>query len=145
MLIGCSRLSPASPAEPRTRPRPPRSSGRPGVGRAPDVVVVGGGIVGTATAAFLAEAGARVVLVERDTIAAGASGRNSGVIQQPLDPVLAALYRDSLRLYRDLAAASSGTFTMEARPAGLLYATLDRDVAAALAAELAAEDPQLEP
>ncbi len=111
----------------------------------PDVVVVGGGIVGTATAAFLAEAGATVVLVESQAIAAGASGRNSGVIQHPLDPVLAALYRDSLPLYRRLAAESGGAFAIDSQPAGLLYVTLDRDVAAALTAELAASHPQLAP
>ena len=42
-----------------------------------DVAVVGGGIIGCALAAFLAEDGARVRLYERDEIAAGASGRNS--------------------------------------------------------------------
>ena len=111
----------------------------------PDVVVIGGGIVGSATAAFVAKAGARVVLVERDVIAAGASGRNSGVIQQPLDPVLGALYEQSLVLYRELAAGSPAAFAMGAEPAGLLYATLDRDVAARLTSELAAAHPSLEP
>jgi D-hydroxyproline dehydrogenase subunit beta len=110
----------------------------------PDVVVVGGGIVGAATAAFLADAGAGVVLIEREAIAAGASGRNSGVVQQPLDPVLGALYRDSLGLYRELAAESQGAFTIGVEPAGLMYATLDRDVAARLADDLAAADPLLE-
>jgi glycine/D-amino acid oxidase-like deaminating enzyme len=43
---------------------------------APDVVVIGAGIVGCATAAFLAERGASVLVVEREAIAAGASGRN---------------------------------------------------------------------
>ena len=50
---------------------------------APDVVVVGGGIVGTSAAAFLAGEGARVTLIEAREIAAGASGRNSGVVQHP--------------------------------------------------------------
>ena len=64
------------------------------------MVVIGGGIVGTAAAAFLAEAGARVTLVERDGLASGASGANSGVVQHPFDPVLAGLYRETLTLYR---------------------------------------------
>ena len=46
--------------------------------------------------------GARVTLVEREEVAFGASGRNSGVIQQPFDPALVGLYRRSLELYRDL-------------------------------------------
>jgi glycine/D-amino acid oxidase-like deaminating enzyme len=87
----------------------------------PDVAVVGGGIVGTATAAFLAEAGARVTLFEATEIAAGASGRNSGVVQQPFDEVLAGLYRRSLQLYRQLAVERPGSFRIDNRPAGLLY------------------------
>ncbi len=67
-----------------------------------DIAVVGGGIVGCALAAFLAEGGARVVVYERDAIAAGASGRNSGVVQDPLDPALTGLYEESLEHYRAL-------------------------------------------
>jgi glycine/D-amino acid oxidase-like deaminating enzyme len=87
----------------------------------PDVAVVGGGIVGTASAAFLAASGASVTLFEQTELAAGASGRNSGVIQQPFDAVLAGLYRQSLELYRELAAELPGSFRLDARPAGLLY------------------------
>jgi len=85
-----------------------------------DVVVIGGGIVGTAAAAFLAEAGASVTLIEREGLASGASGANSGVVQHPFDPVLAALYRETVALYRDLVAADLG-FRMADEPAGLLY------------------------
>ena len=103
---------------------------------APDVAIVGGGIVGAAAAAFLAAAGARVTLYERSGIAAAASGRNSGVIQHPFDPVLVALYEESHALYRDLAATSAGEFRLPAEPVGLLMiGTAD---AAAAAAEIAA-------
>ena len=44
----------------------------------PDVVVVGGGIVGAACAYELARAGASVALLEREELAAGASGRPAG-------------------------------------------------------------------
>jgi glycine/D-amino acid oxidase-like deaminating enzyme len=67
-----------------------------------DVAVIGGGIAGCATAALLAEAGATVTLYERETIGAGASGRNSGLLQHPMDPVLAPLYEASLELYSGL-------------------------------------------
>jgi D-hydroxyproline dehydrogenase subunit beta len=87
---------------------------------APDVAIVGGGIIGAAAAAFLAGAGMRVTLYERSVIAAAASGRNSGAIQHPFDPVLVALYRESLALYRELAAASAGAFRLGDEPAGLL-------------------------
>ena len=69
---------------------------------APDVAVVGAGIVGCALAAFLAEAGASVLVVERDGVAAAASGRNSGVVQHPMDAALAPLFEESLRHYRGL-------------------------------------------
>ncbi len=82
----------------------------------PDVVVVGGGIVGCALAAFLAEGGAQVVLYEREAIAAGASGRNSGVVQDTLDPALKDLYEESLEHYRTLGHG----FELPAEPAGLL-------------------------
>ena len=66
----------------------------------PDVAVIGGGIVGTATAAFLAEGGARVTLYEREALAAGASGRNSGVVQHPFDSALVPLYEETVQIYR---------------------------------------------
>ena len=81
-----------------------------------DVAVVGGGIVGCALAAFLAEGGARVVLYEREAIAAGASGRNSGVVQDPLDPALTGLYEESLEHFRTLGHG----FELPAEPSGLL-------------------------
>lgn len=86
----------------------------------PDVAIVGGGIVGTAAAAMLAKAGARVTLIEREGLASGASGANSGVVQHPFDPVLAALYRETVTLYRELSAGDLG-FRLGDQPAGLLY------------------------
>jgi glycine/D-amino acid oxidase-like deaminating enzyme len=86
----------------------------------PDVAVIGGGIVGTAAASFLAEAGARVRLYERTAIAAGASGRNSGIVQHPFDAVLAGLYHASLAEYRALAVEDAG-FVLPDQPSGLLY------------------------
>ncbi len=109
----------------------------------PDVVVIGGGIVGTSAAAFLARAGASVVLVERDGLASGASGANSGVVQHPFDPVLAGLYRETLDLYRDLA-ASSNAFAFPASPAGLLYVSADEAAVRRQAAAIHEAFPDLE-
>lgn len=67
-----------------------------------DVAIVGGGIIGCCAAALLAEAGADVVLVEREKIGAGASGRNSGVLQHPLDARLADLHFVSLAMHREV-------------------------------------------
>ena len=110
-----------------------------------DVVVIGGGIAGVSSAAHLAAAGRRVVLLERATVAAGASGRNSGIVQHPLDPVLIKLYLETVALYRQLAAASYGSFRLPAQPAGLLSVTRDPAVAQRLATSLAASHPELQP
>ena len=106
-----------------------------------DVAVIGGGIVGCAAAAFLAEAGARVTLFERDAIAAAASGRNQGVLQDPLDPVLTPLYEESLRLH----AETAPELRLDRPPHGLLLVARDRAVPAALAARLARTHAELEP
>jgi glycine/D-amino acid oxidase-like deaminating enzyme len=111
---------------------------------ATDVAVIGGGVVGTAAAAFLAEAGARVRLYERTEIAAGASGRNSGIVQHPFDPVLADLYRASLAEYGALAAGDAG-FAPLGEPAGLLYVGRQPEVARQTATAWAAAWPATRP
>ena len=110
-----------------------------------DVIVIGGGIVGTATAAHVAATGRSVLLVERATLGAGASGRNSGVVQHPFDPVMVELYRETLGLYRALTTRSGGTFTLPERPAGMLMAAFDADVAQALTRDVEVAMPELEP
>ena len=109
-----------------------------------DVVVIGGGIVGTAAAACLAGAGARVVLIERKGLASGASGANSGVVQHPFDPVLAALYRETITLYRELSAVSA-SFRLPAEPAGMLFVSQHEAAARRQATMIAAAFPELHP
>ena len=105
--------------------------------------MIGGGIVGTAAAAFLAEAGASVTLVEGEGLASGASGANSGVVQHPFDPVLAELYRETVTLYRDLSAADLG-FRLPDEPAGLLYLSTDDAVVRRVDRRLAETFPGLD-
>jgi len=108
----------------------------------PDLIVVGGGIVGCSAAAFAAERGASVLLVEATEIGAGASGRNSGSVQYPFDPVLAELHVRTLEIYRGL--AGSG-FDFPAQPAGLLLLTDDLADARDRADALMGEAPHLAP
>jgi glycine/D-amino acid oxidase-like deaminating enzyme len=116
----------------------------------PDVAIIGGGIVGAATAAFLARDGAAVTLYERSEIAAAASGRNSGVIQHPFDPILVRLYHESLSLYRELAAEPSVAdgFRLAAEPSGLLLLGAGEAgavAAAGIAANWSAAYPETRP
>ncbi|MEA2537753.1 MAG: glycine oxidase [Chloroflexota bacterium] len=106
---------------------------------------MGGGIVGTSAAAFLAAEGARVTLFEGREIAAGASGRNSGVVQHPFDPALRDLHRATLTAYRALAAEETVEFELPATPAGLLLVGLAPDGPRQMAAQLAGLWPELEP
>ncbi len=102
--------------------------------------MIGGGIVGVSAADHLAASGRRVVLFERGDIASGASGRNSGVVQHPFDPVLVDLHLETIELYRAL-----DGFTLADRPAGLLNVTHDVAGARRLATAIAAGHPHLRP
>lgn len=120
-------------------------SDRPARRRAADVVVIGGGIIGCAAAAIMADRGARVILVEGSAIGAGASGRNLGAIQHPFDALLGPLYEESLARYRALADASAGAFTVGASPAGLLLLHPAADGATEQLARLRQRVPELAP
>jgi glycine oxidase len=76
--------------------------------RRPDVLVVGGGVIGLATAVFCRRAGmSRVLVVEAARLAAAASGGAGGALAPALHqlsdpPAFVALARASLALYRQL-------------------------------------------
>ena len=88
---------------------------------APDVAIVGGGIVGCALAAFLAEDGMSVRLYERDVVAAGASGRNAGLLQHPMDEALSGVFAASEALYAELGHG----FALPAESVGILVVSDD--------------------
>lgn len=101
-------------------PRPPLS----GEARC-EVCVIGGGIGGVATASHLAERGVRTVLVEAETVAGGASGRNGGFFIAGAAP----MYHETCRLWG------------RARARRVHQATLDGQAAlVALAEEVGAAD-----
>lgn len=112
----------------------------------PDIAIIGGGVVGTAAAALLAGEGARVTLYEREAIAAGASGRNSGVVQHPFDPPLVGLYDGTVEIYRGLAQeAPDAGFRLADEPAGLMLVSRSAEVVALLARHLQSTYPYLAP
>jgi sarcosine oxidase subunit beta len=90
-----------------------------------DVVVVGGGVIGCACARELASRGLRVSLVEREALAAGASGRNHGLLSMPTDPVLAPMTHRSLEAYLDLAQDPPLPLRVHRDPLGLLVVAGD--------------------
>ncbi len=72
---------------------------------AADVSIIGGGIVGSSAAYFLARSGVSVALFEKGRIAGEQSGRNWGwVRQQCRSPVELPLMMQSLRLWKELPA-----------------------------------------
>jgi D-hydroxyproline dehydrogenase subunit beta len=86
-----------------------------------------------------------VLLLEGEDIGAGASGRNSGAVQHPFDPVLAELHRTTRGMYDELSAVDPVAFDFPREPAGLLLLTDDLAAADARVAELRAQDPALAP
>ncbi len=89
-----------------------------------DVAVVGGGIVGAACAYELTRAGASVTLIERDELAAGASGRNQGWFVLPEDPILEPMARATLPEYFDVAASAALPVWIDREPIGHLLVAL---------------------
>jgi glycine/D-amino acid oxidase-like deaminating enzyme len=110
------------------------------VSPAADVAIIGGGIAGCAAAAFLTEAGAKVEVYEREEVGAAASGRNSGSIQHPFDPVLAELHTETLEHYRGM-----DDVGMAESPAGVLMLAAERVPLESVVSEIESDCPELEP
>ncbi|MEV4642000.1 FAD-dependent oxidoreductase [Actinoplanes sp. NPDC049548] len=74
----------------------PRSPDFPGpLSASADVVVVGGGLLGACSAYWLSRRGRSVLVLERDDVAAGATGRNAGFVV----PTTALPYAEAVRAY----------------------------------------------
>ena len=84
--------------------------------RSPDVVVVGGGIVGIAVAASCARRGLRVTLCEAAGLAGAASGRNQGLVIGPHHPEMESIGRRTLELFLDLHERSGEAFAFDRVP-----------------------------
>ena len=104
-----------------------------------DVAIVGAGIVGCSAAYFLAREGVNVTVFDHAGIAAGASGRNNGLIEHPYDAASAVLFDESVDFLRELLGEA-----MPAEPVGALLLAEDEPAAAELAAHYS-QFPELEP
>ncbi len=67
-----------------------------------DVVIVGGGIIGCASAYYLSKAGAGVTLLERDEVAGAASGAAAGMLAPPPEAAASGAFRDLCRAAVDV-------------------------------------------
>ena len=113
---------------------------------APDVAVIGGGILGTATAAFLAEAGLRVRLYERvrdrrRRVRTELGDRPAPVRPGPRGPLPAV----ARRVPGAGRSVDGSAFTFPVEPAGLLYVGHDGSLAREEAARWAARWPDARP
>jgi glycine/D-amino acid oxidase-like deaminating enzyme len=91
----------------------------------PDVIIVGGGVIGAACALELASRGASVTLLERDHLAAHASGRNQGLWVLPDDDVHVPMALASLEVYRGVAAEAPLDVRLDTEPVGTVLAAMN--------------------
>ena len=98
-----------------------------------DIVIVGGGVIGTSIAMHLASMGAgRVVLVEKGHLAGGASGQSGAMVREHyLHPVLVRMAMESSHIFHNFADAIGGDvgFTQTGRL--LLFGERDQDAVSA--------------
>jgi len=106
-----------------------------------DVVIIGGGIVGCATAYYLSCKGRRVVVIEKDTgVGLQASGRNAGGVRQQGRRAALPLAMEAIRLWGGLAQDLESE--LEYHRTGNLILALDEERAANLEEEVAWEQAQ---
>ena len=87
-----------------------------------DVAVVGAGITGLAVARELRSRGVRVAVVEREGVAAGASGvQPGGVRQQWGTRVACRLARESVAFWREVSERLDPRFPLELRACGYMF------------------------
>ncbi len=92
-----------------------------------DVLIVGGGVNGVAIAFHLARRGVRVTVVERDSIAAGPTGRSCGLVRQHYShPTTARMALESLRVFQEFGDLVGGE--CDFRQTGALVLAGPRDV-----------------
>lgn len=94
------------------------------------VVVCGGGIIGVCTAYYLAKKGARVTLIERSSIACGATGKAGAFLAHHMcdDGPMPSLARASFSLHSSLAEELDGSKSYGYRPLTTLTISVGESV-----------------
>lgn len=96
-------------------------------GGLPDVVIVGGGVMGLSIAVHLVETGARPLVLERSHLGAGSTGKSGAILRQHYSLELtAAMARDSLEEYREFEARMGGGAGFVATGVALIVGSEDR-------------------
>src|SRR5881396_2199793 len=94
-----------------------------------DVVVVGGGCMGTSTAWHLARRGLGVVLLEKSHVASGATGHSGALVRQHYETRIGIRFaRQSLAFFRRFEKETG--FSCDFRTTGFLSGTRERDLPA---------------
>src|SRR3989449_6896423 len=130
----------ANPANLDMPPNPAVPMDSSPIPRRADAVVGGGGCMGASAAFHLARRGLDVVLVEKDDVGAGATGRSGAIVRQHYETrVGIRLARDSLAFFNRFEEETS--LSCDFRRTGFLSGARERDVPAfeALLALLRAE------
>lgn len=74
-----------------------------------DVIIIGGGIMGLSSAFQLANRGLKVLVLEKEVVGAGSSGKSSAIIRQHYsNEVTASMALHSLRVFQDFDARVGG-------------------------------------
>ena len=104
--------------------------------RSVEVIVVGAGVVGCATAWHLTQLGVEVLLLDKENVAAGSSSRGSGGMRHFFaDPVEARMSRESITFYAEAEERLGERVPFDRN--GYLFLALDREELDDLAATAA--------
>ncbi|MGZ4316087.1 MAG: NAD(P)/FAD-dependent oxidoreductase [Gaiellaceae bacterium] len=107
-------------------------------GRA-DVVVIGGGVIGTSAAFHLAEAGVDVVLVERGQLGSGSTSRAAGGVRTQFSDLLnIEIARRSLAAFRDFGRRPG--WEIDLKEVGYLFVLAHEDDVATFEASVALQN-----
>lgn len=97
------------------------------MGNTYDAIVIGGGIIGTATGYYLSCKGVKVLLLEKDFLTAGSTGRCiTGIRQQFSTPTTIKTAMESVRLFSSM--ADEFGFDVEWKDSGYIFLAHSQDL-----------------